>query len=550
MFFRFLAFFCLSLSLLPTFAAKRVFLHGKASEEVLQQFTWHRNSNSLKSAPVFETNALKERVLINYKDRQIVRYRQYFKNIPLSSSEIIVVKNKKTGAETVNGAVTTDMNDIDVTPQITGEEALSVAKNAWSSNVANAPFYDEKTELQLRNIPSSGLKLVYLVSFRSVKQEENPAWLFYVVDAKEGKVLNSWNNINNYQETGPGGNEKTKEYWYGKASLPFLDVKQNGNNCVMEDERVKVIHLNSQMDWYYQITTPYEYPCGSNFGDEKNGGFSPANDAWFFGHILLNFFNDWYSVSPIKEGPLVMRVHFGKSYANAFWDGKTLTFGDGDGSSFHPLISITIATHEAAHGLTSQYSALEYHDESGALNEAFSDMAGITAKAYFLEKEPQLYEAIYHKNALSWFIGESILRENNEGIEFLRNVEEPNQDGVSADCYSREISEKNGGSCSLSYSELEQNLKRAISNAENRQSFLVHYGSGVFNRAFFLLSEEVGVQSAFRVMLTANMNYWTPETNFREAACGVLNAGSDVDVSRETIRKVFLKVGIDTDTCE
>ena len=36
-----------------------------------------------------------------------------------------------------------------------------------------------------------------------------------------------------------------------------------------------------------------------------------------------------YQLSPVSHEPLRMRVHYGKNYANAYWDGAQMVLGDG-----------------------------------------------------------------------------------------------------------------------------------------------------------------------------------------------------------------------------
>ena len=83
-------------------------------------------------------------------------------------------------------------------------------------------------------------------------------------------------------------------------------------------------------------------------------------------------------------GTLFSYVHFDVDYNNAFWDGTRMTYGDGDGFWFSPLVGIDVIGHELTHGVT-QYSAnLIYANEPGALNESFSDIFG-TAVEFYLE---------------------------------------------------------------------------------------------------------------------------------------------------------------------
>src|SRR3546814_12024257 len=79
-----------------------------------------------------------------------------------------------------------------------------------------------------------------------------------------------------------------------------------------------------------------------------------------------------------------MKVHYSNSYENAFWDGSSMTFGDG-ASTFYPLVSLDVSSHEVSHGYPEQNSGLNYSVQSGGINEAFSDMAGEAAEYYFYD---------------------------------------------------------------------------------------------------------------------------------------------------------------------
>jgi bacillolysin len=70
---------------------------------------------------------------------------------------------------------------------------------------------------------------------------------------------------------------------------------------------------------------------------------------------------------------------------NAFYccDGL-LVFGDGDGRTFTFLAGgFDVVAHEWTHGVTDYTSELIYRDESGALNEAFSDIMGAAMEFYY-----------------------------------------------------------------------------------------------------------------------------------------------------------------------
>jgi len=143
-------------------------------------------------------------------------------------------------------------------------------------------------------------------------------------------------------------------------------------------------------------------------------------------------------------------VSYGSNYVNAFWNGSVMTYGDGDGVNYGPLVSVDIVGHEITHGVTEYAANLVYSYESGALNESFSDIFG---------------EAIeqYATGSNDWLMGDQIGAGGSGGA--LRSMSDPNAKGdpdtyLGDNWYSG--SGDNGG---------------------------VHYNSGVQNFWFYLLTE-------------------------------------------------------------
>ncbi|STX51288.1 hemagglutinin/protease, zinc metalloprotease [Legionella busanensis] len=486
----------------------------------------------------------------------ILTYQQLYKGIPISGARVMVVTDKTqphslTTSAKVNGQLIEELN-IDTQPSITSAKALELAYNAYIKFGAQPSIKAEQVELQIRETNKNEFKLVYEVSFKLLNEKGAPSWPFFVVDAHGGTILEQWENIKTYNDVGPGGNDKIHEYWYGKDGLPPLRVRQKDNMCEMENGSVRVVHLDSNWDWENTLLNAYQYPCGQNKEELVNGAFSPVNDAYHFGLVVVQMYKNWYSL-PALQTPkgrakkLIMRVHFGQAFDNAFWDGKTMSFGDGD--SFYPLVSLDVAGHEISHGFTEQHSNLEYQNQPGALNESFSDMAGLASRAYLLEKQPKLFNKTnITPNQMTWGIGETIVKDDF-GFKALRFMNNPSQDGDSADCSSRSLAERSGETCKISYAELVAFAKKNIPNPMHQQSYIVHTGSGVFNKAFFLLSQKIGIQQAYHVMLTANTTYWTPKSNFINAACGVLHAAKDLNLDTKSVKTVFNKVGVNTSKC-
>jgi pseudolysin/vibriolysin len=201
-----------------------------------------------------------------------------------------------------------------------------------------------------------------------------------------------------------------------------------------------------------------------------------------------------------------MRVHFGKDYENAYWDGQQMTFGDG-GDYLYPLTVLDVTGHEISHGVTEKNSNLVYEYQSGGINESFSDMAGETAE-YFMKSQ------VGKTN--DWLVGGAILK--GPSGTALRYFKDPTQDGQSID------------------------------NARDYTDLMdVHYTSGVFNKAFYTLATKPNwdVKKAFEVFLTANRVYWTSDATFNSAACGVAKAANDLTYAEDDVVTSFNAVGVD-----
>jgi PKD repeat protein len=246
-------------------------------------------------------------------------------------------------------------------------------------------------------------------------------------------------------------------------------------------------------------STPYSYTCYENTFKQINGAYSPINDAQFFGQTVYNMYQDWYS-TPVLPFQLMMRVHYSTNYENAFWNGSSMTFGDGY-TTFYPLVCLDVSAHEVAHGFTENHSGLIYSSQSGGINESYSDMAGEGAKYYV-------------RGDNDFMCGYDIFK-NPSGA--LRYLYDPPLDGKSIDHVD-----------------------------DYYEGMDVHYSSGVFNKAFYLIAVSPGwtTRMAFDIFTRANMVYWGPSTNFVQGAEGAQDAAADLGYSCTAVRDAFAQVGI------
>jgi PKD repeat protein len=87
----------------------------------------------------------------------------------------------------------------------------------------------------------------------------------------------------------------------------------------------------------------------------------------------------------------------------------------------------------------------------------------------------------------------------------------------------------------------------SIDNASDYTSSLdVHYSSGVFNKAFYLLATTSGwnTPTAFKVFARANALYWSASSDYNDAACGVETAATDLGLNVANVTSAFSQVGV------
>jgi Zn-dependent metalloprotease len=157
------------------------------------------------------------------------------------------------------------------------------------------------------------------------------------------------------------------------------------------------------------------------------GRTSPGQPAGVDAHYYANVTDDYYSSVLGRNSldgngmPMVSSAHFDRNYDNAFWNGTQMTYGDGDGRSFREFSGgVDVVGHEFTHGVTEFTSNLIYENESGALNESFSDMMGTTIESFAATTGRDGAPA-------DWLIAEDISLAADAAPGF-RNMSDPRED--------------------------------------------------------------------------------------------------------------------------
>ncbi len=258
--------------------------------------------------------------------------------------------------------------------------------------------------------------------------------------------------------------------WKGDKSEGHLHVIATGNP-------VADIHWGMQKtyDWYKDI-------LGRNSFDDKG---SPIYNIFFARTRTLSYINSF------------IHMHTGQNNAFANYDEMhncyIMEYGIGDGVEMRPVVALDILAHEYTHLVTASTANLEFMGESGALNESFSDMLGISIK-----------KAVKGSKA-NWLIGDEVMLQvpcmrdmsnkivGSEGVQPIYDKGDNWYDGT----------EDYGG---------------------------VHTNSGVPNYWFYLVANksDYGMETASKIAYRTLTQYLTPTSNFYDARKATLQATVDI----------------------
>jgi Zn-dependent metalloprotease len=195
-----------------------------------------------------------------------------------------------------------------------------------------------------------------------------------------------------------------------------------------------------------------------------NEAFDNAGTTW-------NFYKQIFGRESVDDHgkTLVSSVHFDQKYDNAFWDGRQMVYGDGDGVIFQRFTAaLDVIAHELTHGVTQFTAQLAYQDQSGALNESMSDVFGSMVKQWALGQTV---------TAADWLIGAAIMAPSFKG-RALRDMANP---GTAYD------------DPNLGKDPQPGHMKNYVQTTSDNGG--VHINSGIPNRAFVLAAKAIGGKS-------------------------------------------------------
>ena len=481
----------------PSFIAGKLSAPSKASAEEIVFNYFNQQKDTFK---IGKGNAKESFKVLDVKKDDlgttIVRLQQTYKGVPVWGSTQVAHVSKDGVLKVMSGTVIPELSKekgLKKKGKVKADKAVNIAKSDLNINpVLEKEATGEKVIYQKDGKAYNA----YLVNLNFLSPE--PGNWNYFIDQATGEVLHKYNNmdvVSGTNEVGSGtgvlGDTKSLNTTLS-GSTYYLQDNTRGNGIMTYDME------NST--FFPQFFLP-----GTLWADSDNQFHQAYDAAAVDAHYNAGVTYDYYLGEFGRDSfdgngaTIKSSVHYSSGYNNAFWNGSQMVYGDGDGTTFQEFSGgLDVVAHELTHAVTERSSNLVYENESGALNEALSDVFG-TLVEYYNGENPDFE------------VGEDIYTPGTPG-DALRSMSDPTKYG-DPDHYSN----------------------RYTGTADNGG---VHTNSGIINKAAYLLSEGgthygvtvngVGKDKMGDIYYRMNTVYLTSSANFSQARSAAVQAATDL----------------------
>jgi len=421
-----------------------------------------------------------------------LRYSQVWRGVPVWPADVLLELDAAGSVERMSGAYVPSPRAVGEEPAVLAHIAASIAASTLGVGpeaVSGAPA---------------------LIVFAPGGREPRLAWRVEVapsllvrrqviVDAANGAILESYNLVKTDGVAGSGVDlfgttrplhafEEGGDFFLIDTSKPMFDPSSNPPNPNTTRGAIFVLDARNQPPNSDPETIPDLFQVVS----DSATSWDPADgvSASFALSETYDYYLQRHNRNSLdgQGGTMLSVIRLGVNFQNAFWSGTLMAFGDAEPYAG----ALDVVAHELTHGVTDVTSNLVYKDQSGALNEALSDIFG---------------EAVEHRTfgQNDWLIGSQL-------SEPVRNMEDPS---AIVCCFGRNYPEK--------FSEF-------IRTTEDEGG--VHINSSIINHAFYLLSDglngAVGIEDAEKIFYRAQTVKLTANARFIDARLACVSAAEDL----------------------
>ncbi len=474
--------------------------------------------NDVKTLRVFEDD--------DKTDRAHTHVQQTHNGVPVFGGEAIVHLDTVNEVEAQPTTDTLVPNVIVVTtPSLTADYAVSAAKDKYKEKKGCEDCLTDVSQAELWVLRHEGVDhLVYRIQLARLDGTENTSEPVYFIDAHTGALVWSYDNLQTQAATGTG----VSLY----SGTQTINTTLSGGSYYMEDltraigtfDNRNTARINTTFGTITSYGSIYRFADADNVWNAATA--KAGVDAHYGARKVYDYFLNVHgrngidgaggprTLASVTGSPALISsiVHFGSRFNNAFWSSSRnqMFYGDGDGVQFSPLVTLDICGHEMQHGITSRTANLTYANESGALNESWSDVFGAMVELYAEGTE----------TATTWWIGEDANTPGTPG-DALRYMDRPH----------------NAANYGYTSNDDPDHYSERYTGTGDGGG--VHINSGIPNHVFYLVAKGgphahivgptvtgIGADKAAKIWYKALTTYMTSSTNFSGARAATLNAAA------------------------
>lgn len=465
--------------------------------------------------------------LTDERGRAHIKFQQTYQNLDVWGKEIVVHIDPSGNVDLVNGRY--EPTPVGIPTDASLSEADAVMK--MMSDLQRITDYRElsNTEKEMLAYEKPSVKKIIFCEQDSRAPhlayhiEVRPNIIdryFYFVDANTGAILSKYNatcadgptkaqgvdlfnqtkTIDTYQFSG--------KYWMIDASRPMFNA---GASKFANEVVGAIITTNAQNTDMKDLV---HFTSTNNTWNDAASVSAHVNGA-----TTYEYFRQTHNRNSIdgKGGTIWSAVHVtrnGQAMDNAFWNGRFMAYGDGAQITTPWPKALDGAAHEMSHGVTEHTANLEYLNQSGALNESFSDIF-----ACMVDRD-------------DWRLFEDIVIPGEFPTGAIRDLANPH----------------NGGTKRGDRGWQPAHMNEYLNLAQDDDNGGVHYNSGIPNKAAQLIATSLTREKCEKIAYCALTTKLTKKSQFIDCRLAMVKCAEEIYGANapevQAVKNSFTQVGI------
>ncbi|EJR91868.1 M4 family metallopeptidase [Bacillus cereus] len=545
----------------PEFVSGKLTEPAKKSPEsiVFEYLNEKKQEYKFGSKTAEESFKVEQIVDSSVGDTKIVRLQQVYNDVPVWGSTQIAHVGKDGVLQVVTGKVIPDLDKqekLQHINKIESKKAIEIAEK----DLGFQPTYSVQPSVDLYVYQKdTSITYAYVVQF--TVSAPNSGKYYYFIEADSGNILDKSNTAQHFKfDTNKKSNksplrattttqEKRNDTNHHSADTdtsekgvqgPVVGENTIGKGTGLLGDTKILQTTKSGSKYYLQDNTrgakilTYNSIEESLWSDDDNAFHHPDDaaivDAHFYAGVVYDYYKNKHNRNSYDNaGSPVKSAVAPSGNSGASWGNGSIVYDSGDGETERAAsAALDVAGHEFTHGVIEKSSRLIYMNESGALDEAISDLFGTLIEHEYYSKQPNRKKA-------NWDIGEDLFL---DGKTVLRSMGNP------ASAYLAEpISDKDGNW----YANYPDHYSKLYNGSEDSGG--VHINSSIINKASYLLAnggthygvtvKGIGRDKVGKIYYLANTELFTQNMGFHVARAGLEQAAAKLyGVNSEEVKAV------------